>query len=115
MLIISNRSSLFTQSLNLNSRFTLEGRSFKVVGILEPSVTGSEDYYIFIPRSTAADVLEDAEKDQFTSMLVEVDDKANVTEVSEKIETKLLANHHVLADKKDIYYSYSCCDSVSYG
>ncbi len=92
---------LFTQSLNLNGRITIEGRSYKIVGILEPSVMGSEDNYIFIPRSTAADVLEDAEEDQFTSIVVEVDDAANVTGVGEEVEKKLLASHHILEDKKD--------------
>ncbi len=66
---------LFTQSLNVNGRITIEGRSYKIVGVLEPSVMGSEDNYIFIPRSTAADVIEDAEDDQFTSIVVEVDER----------------------------------------
>ncbi|MEE8358900.1 MAG: ABC transporter permease [Candidatus Hydrothermarchaeales archaeon] len=92
---------LFTQSLNLNGRITIEGRSFKIVGVLEPSVMGSEDYQIFIPRSTAVDVLEDAEEDQFTSIVVEVDDAANVTMVADEIESKLLVSHRILVDKKD--------------
>lgn len=92
---------LFTQSLNLNGRITIEGRSFKIVGVLEPSVMGSEDYQIFIPRFTAADVLEDAEEDQFTSIVVEVDDAANVTMVADEIESKLLVSHRILVDKKD--------------
>jgi len=94
-------NGVFTQQLNLNGQITIEGRAFKIVGILKPSISSSDDSQIFIPRETAANVLKDVSKDEFTSIVVQVKEGSNTTAVSEKIEAQLLINHRILPEKKD--------------
>jgi putative ABC transport system permease protein len=96
---------LFRQPLNLNGQITIEGRSFRIVGILAPSTSGSEDTQIFIPREVAVNILEDAEKDEFTSIVVEMSDGANVTHVSENIEAQLFISHRILPEDQDFTVS----------
>jgi putative ABC transport system permease protein len=96
---------LFSQSLNLNGQIAIEDRSFRIVGILTPSTSSSIDSQIFIPRDIAINILEDVEKDEFTSIVVEMKEGANLTKISENIESQLLINHRILPEDQDFTVS----------
>ncbi|GBE56552.1 MAG TPA: ABC transporter permease [Euryarchaeota archaeon] len=98
-------SELFSQPLNLNGQIAIEGRSFRIAGVLAPSTSGSDDSQIFIPRSVAVNILEDVEKDEFTSIVVELSEDANLTTVSENIKSQLLISHRILPDDQDFTVS----------
>ena len=94
----------FKQPLLTNTQIEIEGKSFRIVGILEKS--GMDDGTIFMPSDQARIILEDFESDQFSSIEVKVSDTGTedseyVLEVTEKIEEKLLLSRHVTEDKKD--------------
>jgi len=105
--VIGNRvaNGLFKQPIELNRQINIGGLKFKVVGILGPSVNWREDLVIFIPTDAAREVMRDVEHDQFTSIVVQVEENANITEISKKIEEKLLISHQISADKKDFTIS----------
>ena len=94
----------FKQPLLINTQIEIEGKSFRIVGILEES--GMGDSTIFMPASQARIVIEGFESDQFSSIEIKVSDTGDeeseyVSEVSEKIEEKLLLSRHVTEDTKD--------------
>ncbi len=105
--VLGNRIAveLFSKPIPLNSQIAIEGRSFKVVGILAPSLSSQEDGQIFIPRDTAENVLADVETDEFTSIVVKVKEGSNLTRIQEGIEEKLLLSHHILPADKDFTVS----------
>lgn len=94
-------NALFSQPVQLNRQITIEGRNFKVVGILGPGTLGQEDSAIFVPQDAAREVVDDVDPDQFTSIVVQAYEEANMTELSENIEKKMLVSHQVTADNKD--------------
>ena len=94
-------NALFSQPVQLNRQITIEGRNFKVVGILGPGPLGQEDSAIFVPQDAAREVVDDVDPDQLTSIVVQAYEEANMTELSENIEKKMLVSHQVTADKKD--------------
>lgn len=94
-------NSLFKEEVQLNRQIAIEGKTFKVVGILEPGVFGNEDSQVFVPRESARKILTDIGGDELTSIVVQVDDNSNVSDISNKIEEKLLISHQITKDKKD--------------
>jgi putative ABC transport system permease protein len=73
----------------------IEGRSYRVVGIL---AEGESDSAIIMPIDSAVDIIDDAETDVFDSIVVKADDVDNVETVVEDIEEKLMISRHVMND-----------------
>ncbi len=102
-IVIGSRiaNTMFKKPITINSQIALEGRSFKVVGILAESGSfGGEDSTIFMPIKTAASIL-DINPDQFSSIQLKVADKTTVEETVNNIENRLMLSRHVRADTKD--------------
>jgi putative ABC transport system permease protein len=97
---------IFEQPVGTNMVLTINGRSVRVVGILE-SEGGSSDRQIIIPIDAAVEVIEDAEKDSFDSIVVKVEDVDTVETVAEEIETKLMISRHVTDRDRDFSVSES--------
>ena len=98
----------FKQPLLTSTQIEIEGKSFRIVGILEKS--GMADRTIFMPASQARTILEGFESDQFSSIEVKVSDTDTdadavwseyIIEVTDKIEEKLMFSRHVTEDTKD--------------
>lgn len=86
---------MFDDEVGLNRVLTIEGKSFRVVGILED---GESDSSIIMPIDAAVDIIDDAERDVFDSIVVKADSPDNVETVSQAIEEKLMISRHIVTD-----------------
>ncbi|MDP6612854.1 MAG: ABC transporter permease [Candidatus Hydrothermarchaeota archaeon] len=93
--------SLFKQDVEVGRLLIIGGQTFRVVGVLKESTSRWEGYYVFVPRETTRDLVTDVEEDLYTSISVKASKNANMSEVSSRIEQKLLVNHQVSEDEKD--------------
>lgn len=98
---------MYDQEIGLNRLLAIEGRSYRVVGILEE---GESDSAIIMPIDSAVDIIDDAETDVFDSIVVKADDVDNVETVVEDIEEKLMISRHVMNDDDR---DFSVSDSLS--
>ncbi|MDY6866203.1 MAG: ABC transporter permease, partial [Halobacteriota archaeon] len=81
-------SEMFKQPLLINTQISIEGKSFRIVGILtESGGTGGDDRSIFMPEDSAREILDlDLDSNQFSSIQVKVEDSDAVEEIAESIE-----------------------------
>ncbi|WP_319506538.1 ABC transporter permease [uncultured Methanolobus sp.] len=86
---------MFDDEVGLNRVLTIEGKSFRVVGILED---GESDSSIIMPIDAAVDIIDDAERDVFDSIVVKADDVDNVETVVDAVEEKLMISRHIVND-----------------
>ncbi|WP_340817702.1 ABC transporter permease [Methanolobus sp. WCC4] len=98
---------MYDQEIGLNRILAIEGRSYRVIGIL---AEGESDRAIIMPIDSAVDIIDDAEKDVFDSIIVKADDVGNVETVVEDIEEKLMISRHVMNDDDR---DFSVSDSLS--
>jgi putative ABC transport system permease protein len=109
-------NSVFKKAVPLNTLISIEGRSYRVVGVLESSggFTGS-DNNIIVTTASARTVIDNVEADQFSSIQVQVEDSSTIEDVMASIEKKLLLSRHVTEDKMDFTVSSSqaMLDTVS--
>ncbi|MEL4304490.1 ABC transporter permease [Methanococcoides sp. LMO-2] len=95
-------NEMFDQPISLNQVISINGKSVRVVGILEE---GDNDNGIIMPIDAAVEIIEDAEDDIFDSIIVKVDDIDNVDAVIEDIEEKLMISRHVTENDRDFSVS----------
>lgn len=108
VIVIGNNiaNNMFKQSLLINTHLTIEGKSFKIVGILKESGGfGGDDNTIFMPVNSARTIIEGMESNQFSSIEIKVTDEELVSEVMENIEEKLMLSRHVTETTKDFTIS----------
>jgi len=94
-------NQLFRDPIQLNRQITIDGKTFKVVGILKQGVFGQEDSRVYIPRESARKIVTDVEGDQVSSIVINIDTEAELAPILEQMESKLLISHQVTEDKKD--------------
>jgi len=87
-------SSTFKDGIPLNSKITIEGKTFKVVGILE---SGSG---LYIPIDAARVTLEDVGEDEFDSILVKIKEVSISNTTVALITEKLMLSRGILNEKK---------------
>ena len=98
----------FKEDVAINRVMTIEGKSFKVVGILKASGGfGGSDRTIIMPIKVAREVLEDVGNNEFDSVSIKASSRDSVIEVMESIISKLLVFRHVGARDKDFRLSSS--------
>jgi len=90
-------NTIFDDGIQINRQITIEGKAFKVVGILKQS--GSGDSIIYMPISMARDVLEDVGENEFNSISVKVEDVEIVDNTIIEIEKKLMLSRGILQEK----------------
>ena len=90
----------FEDGIPLNSKVTIEGKSFKVVGILE---SGSE---VYMPIEIARIVLDDVGEEEFDSISVKIEDVEIVDNTVDIIEKKLMLSRGILKEE-DLDFSVS--------
>ncbi len=100
---------MFKEPLSLNSQISIEGVSFKIIGILEESggFGGGNDRSVFVPYDSAVNIFEDIDANHYTSVEVKVSNEELVEEVIEEIEQKLMLSRHVTEKTKDFTVSSS--------
>ncbi|MCF7861774.1 ABC transporter permease [Candidatus Woesearchaeota archaeon] len=89
-------SDYFDDPVLLNKLLTIEGSSFRVVGILDDTSTS-----IYMPLQTAYSILEDKERDVYDSIVIKVKDENNLDAMIDKIEHKLMLSRHVTEKDRD--------------
>ncbi len=102
-IVIGNRvaKSTFKQQLVLNRDITIEGKLFKIVGILKESGVGGDDNRIFMPIAQAREVLEDLGNEKLDSITVKVSNADFVDVKTAEIDSKLMLSRHVTNRTKD--------------
>ncbi|MBN3037408.1 MAG: ABC transporter permease [Candidatus Diapherotrites archaeon] len=94
--------STFKQDVMINQLLTIEGKTFKVVGIL---AAGTDDSAIIMPIDAARTVIEDADDGNFDSLVIQAESAEYVEPVSEAVEAKLMLSRHVTERTKDFSVS----------
>jgi len=98
-IVVGNRvaNSIFKDGMQINRQVTIEGKTFKIVGILKAS--GSDDSTIFMPIAMAREVLEDVGEDEFGSISIKVYDVELTESTIEEVERKLMLSRGILQEK----------------
>ncbi|MBI5392028.1 ABC transporter permease [Candidatus Woesearchaeota archaeon] len=92
---------VFKQPIEVNRPITINGRAFKVIGVLKESGGfGAEDRKIFMPIETARDVFNKTSS-QYDSFVVKVKDENQVTAIEAEINKKVDVVRHVTPDTRD--------------
>ena len=96
VLIGSNLATTTFDNLPINSKITIEGKTFKVVGILK-SGNG-----VYMPNDVARNVFDDIGEKEFDYILVKIKDVELADDTVTNIEEKLMMSRGILdEDKKD--------------
>jgi len=92
----------FKQPLVVNRMITIEGKAFKIVGILKESGTfGEDDWRIIMPIEAARDTLEDVGEEEYDSIAIKAENADEVERIMEDAEQKLLISRHLTESEKD--------------
>lgn len=83
-------SKYFDRELGINQMISIEGKSYRVVGVLEDGRTS-----IYMPIDSAYTVIEDKEKDVYDSIQIKIKDEDLLNITENKIEAKLMNSRHV--------------------
>lgn len=89
-------SEYFDRELGINQLLTIEGKSFRVVGILDGGRSA-----IYMPIDAAYSIFDDKEKDVYDSMQIKIRDEDRLNETESKLNLKLMNSRHVSEDDKD--------------
>jgi len=104
VIVIGGRlaSSYFSQPIGINKMITIEGSSYRVVGIL-----GDQSNQIYIPISMAYQVIEGKTTGVYDSLIVKVKEEELLDDTIAKMEDKLMLVRHVTTRTKDFSVSSS--------
>ncbi|MCM2325306.1 MAG: ABC transporter permease [Candidatus Woesearchaeota archaeon] len=86
----------FSRQVGLNQLITIEDRLFRIVGILDDTSSS-----IYMPIDSAYAILEDKDKDEFDTIIIQVKDEDAINSTMASIEYKLAQKRHVLGKKYD--------------
>ena len=99
-------SDTYDQKIGINQVITINGKSVRVVGILEEE--GQGDRSIYVPMDAAVNLIDDAEKDVFDTITVKAKSEDLVDGLMEDIEDKLMISRHIIReDDRDFSVSAS--------
>ncbi|MEZ5334106.1 MAG: ABC transporter permease [Methanolobus sp.] len=98
---------MFDDEVGLNRVLTIEGKSYRVVGILAED---ESDNAIIMPIDAAVEIIEDAENNVYDTIVVKASDTDYVETVVEDIEERLMLSRGIM-DEDDRDFSVS--DSLS--
>ena len=109
VVVLGNRiaNQLFKQPLTINKQITIEGKTFKVVGILQSAGGfGQQDSAIYMPKEMARQVL-DTNSKTLSSISIKVADSSQVQTIANQTQDKLRVTRHVQGDRQDFTVSTS--------
>ncbi len=87
----------FDDQIGINQILTIEGKAFRVVGILEDG-TGNN---IYMPINSAFDILDTKIKGEYDKIQVIPKNDVDIEELTDKIDTKIMYTRHVTQKDKD--------------
>lgn len=88
----------FKQPLSLNRMLIIEGKSFKIVGMLKE---GGDDRAIIMPIKATRDTFTSPGEDDYNAIVVKVSDVNFIDQVTEEMDTRLMNSRHVAENEKD--------------
>jgi putative ABC transport system permease protein len=94
IVIGENLATSTFEDIPINSKVTIEGKTFKVVGILE---SGSG---VYMPIETSRDIFDDIGEKEFDSISVKIEDVALAENTTELIEEKLMMSRGILNENE---------------
>jgi len=91
VIVIGGRlaSGFFGQNLGVNQQITIEGKAFRIVGILDDESTTA-----YMPIANAYDVLTDKERDIYDSFIVKIADVDALNQTMNDIKERLMIVRH---------------------
>ena len=89
-------SSYFSQPVGINKMVTINGGSFRVVGILDDQTTS-----VYMPIQMAYQVMPDKTNDIYDTLVVKIRDQNQLDESIANIQNKLMISRHVTQNKMD--------------
>ena len=104
MIIVGSRiaQKTFKQPLVINRMITIEGKPFKIVGVLKESGgTGGDDNKIIMPINAARDTLQDIGNEKFDSITIKAENSDAVDSLLADIDAKLMLARHLTEKTKD--------------
>ncbi len=104
MVVVGNRiaQKTFKQALAINRMITIDGKPFKIVGILKESgAQGGDDNRILIPINAARDTILSIGDEKLDSIVVKTENTDVVDAVTAEIDSKLMLARHLTEKSKD--------------
>jgi putative ABC transport system permease protein len=98
-------NEMFKKSLTINSQIYINGKTFRVVGILERfgGMVGGMIYdnAVFMTTSVARTVLTNIGSNEFSVIQFKVEDLQKLDDIVSEVENRLMLSRHVTEDTKD--------------
>ena len=97
-------AEMFEQTLAVNTQVKIEGKTFKIVGILKESGTGGfggDDRTVFMTQEAARNIIDNLDSYEYSSIEVKISDTDFVDEIIENVENALYSSRMVTEDTKD--------------
>ena len=97
-------NNMFDKPLTVNTQIKIEDTTFKIVGILAQSGTGSfggDDRTVYMTLTAARNLIDDVDSGEYSSIEVKITDADLFQEVSENVENVLYASRLVTEDTQD--------------
>jgi putative ABC transport system permease protein len=98
-------NEMFKKPITINSQITIEGKTFRVVGILERfgGMVGGiiYDNAVFMTTSVARTVLTNIGSNEFSVIQFKVEDLQKLDDIVSEVENRLMLSRHVTEDTKD--------------
>jgi len=107
VVVVGNRvaKEMFKKPITLNSRLTIEGKTFRVVGILERAggIVGGITYdnSIFMTTSDARSIITNINSNEFSVIQFKVEDLQKLDDIVSNVEKRLMISRHVTEETKD--------------
>ncbi len=101
-------NDIFYKTLTLNTQIKIEGKTFKIVGILKESGTGGfggDDYSIIMTQDAARDIVDDIDSDEYSSIEIQITNTDIVDEIIENVENTLYTSRRVNEETQDFTVS----------
>lgn len=108
-------SGVYGRDIGINQVITVNGKSVRVIGILTEE-GGFGDSNIYMPIDGAVNLIEDAEKGVFDTIMVKAQSEDLVDTVMEDITDKLMVSRHVMREDEmdfSVTASKSMAESVT--
>jgi len=97
-------NDMFDKVLTVNTQIKIEGNTYKIVGILEQSGTGSfggDDRTVFMTLTAARNIIDDVDSNEYSSIEIKITDAEYYSEISENVEQVLYVSRYVTEDTQD--------------
>jgi putative ABC transport system permease protein len=107
VVVIGNRvaNQMFKKPLTINSQIIVNGKTFRVVGILEKTggMVGGliYDNTIFMTTAMARSILTNIGSNEFSVIQFKVEDLQKLDDIVKEVERRLMLSRHVTEDTKD--------------